>query len=224
MLGAGQAGIVVGRRDLVARVKKNPLMRAVRPDKMTLAALEATLRAYLDGASAWDEVPVLRMLNAPLGDLRARADALLARVYRDLQARGVPVAEEGECAGDPGYGIGGPWSGGEDAPLPALRAGGAALRVGWTLSCVGGGALPTEELPSYALCLAVDGTSPNALRDRLVARRPRPVVARVDEGELVCDVRTLVDARDEDDVAAALADLVAEAAGNGPVPAEGGRR
>ncbi len=206
LLGAGQAGIVVGRRELVARVKKNPLMRALRPDKMTLAALEATLRSYLDGAAAWDEVPVLRMLGAGTDELRARAETLFGQVLDRLRGRGVAYAEEDRGAT------------GDDS-LPAARAGAAFLRVGQTRSCAGGGALPTEEMPSYALCLTVDGTPSNALRERLVAHRPRPVVARVDEGELVCDVRTLVDGRDAGDVADALADLVETAAS-----CEGGNR
>lgn len=216
LLGAGQAGIVVGARRLIARIKKNPLMRAVRPDKMTLAALEGTLRAYLDGEAAWGEVPVLRMLHATPDELRRRSCALLARVDASLRGRGIAV--EGLADGAPRAAargeddpcrLGGAWAMGEDAPLPGIAVGGARLTVSWTLSCVGGGALPTVEMPSYALCLAVEGTSPNALRERLVARRPRPVVARVSDDALVCDVRTLVDARDEDDVVAALADLVA---------------
>ncbi len=231
LLGAGQAGIIVGSRALVARVKKSPLMRAMRPDKMTLAALEGTLRAYLDGEAAWDEVPVLRMLKAPADELRRRSCALLERVDASLRGRGIVVEELADGAPraaargeDDPYRLGGAWAAGEDAPLPGIAAGGARLTVSWTLSCVGGGALPTVEVPSYALCLTVEGTSPNALRERLVARRPRPVVARVSDGALVCDVRTLVDARDEDDVVAALADLVAGAAagGNGE-EARGGR-
>ena len=200
LLGAGQAGIIVGRRDLVARIKKNPLMRAVRPDKMTLAALEGTLRAYLDGDAAWGEVPVLRMLGATPGELRARACALFEKTVGRLRARG--CADEGASMPDEGR------AEGEGAPLPRIEAGGAHLAVARTSSCVGGGALPTVEMPSYALSLRVDGTSPNELRELLVARRPRPVVARVADDALVCDVRTLLDERDEGDVADALADLV----------------
>ena len=219
LLGAGQAGVIVGSRALVARIKKNPLMRAVRPDKMTLAALEGTLRAYLDGGSVWDEVPVLRMLGATPGELRAKACALLGRVDASLRRRGIVAAglEDGELRAevrgeDDPYRPGGAWAAGEDAPLPGIAVGGARLTVEQTLSCVGGGALPTVEMLSFALSLRVDGMSPNALRGRLVARRPRPVVARVADDALVCDVRTLVDARDEDDVTDALADAVAAAA------------
>lgn len=80
LLGGPQAGIIVGRTDLILRIERDPLMRAFRLDKVTLAALEATLRIYVDEEKALSEVPVLRMLNAPLDALRKRADALAARM------------------------------------------------------------------------------------------------------------------------------------------------
>ncbi|MBM3270317.1 MAG: L-seryl-tRNA(Sec) selenium transferase, partial [Candidatus Sericytochromatia bacterium] len=69
LLGGPQAGVIVGRRDLVARLKKNPLLRALRLDKVTIALLEATLRLYLDPARAAREVPTLGMLAAGAADL-----------------------------------------------------------------------------------------------------------------------------------------------------------
>jgi L-seryl-tRNA(Ser) seleniumtransferase len=80
LLGGPQAGIIAGRKDLVQRVEKDPLMRAFRLDKMTLAALETTLRLYLDEDRALREVPVLRMLSAPLAELQTRAEALALRL------------------------------------------------------------------------------------------------------------------------------------------------
>ncbi|MGM0574146.1 MAG: L-seryl-tRNA(Sec) selenium transferase [Myxococcota bacterium] len=74
LLGGPQAGIVVGRRDLVDRMARHPLARAFRADKLALAALEHTLLAYRAGRP--DRVPVSRMLNAPLSDLSRRARAL----------------------------------------------------------------------------------------------------------------------------------------------------
>ncbi len=80
LLGGPQAGILAGRADLIARVEADPLMRAFRLDKMTLAALEATLRLYRDPERARREIPVLRMLTTPLADLRARSDAFAVRL------------------------------------------------------------------------------------------------------------------------------------------------
>ena len=76
LLGGPQAGILVGKRDLVARMKKNHLLRALRIDKLTLAALEATLREYLDPAGAAVRVPTLRMLGEEAELVRRRAEAL----------------------------------------------------------------------------------------------------------------------------------------------------
>jgi L-seryl-tRNA(Ser) seleniumtransferase len=80
LLGGPQAGILAGRKDLVQRIEKDPLMRAFRLDKMTLAALEATLRIYLDEAQALEQVPGLRMLGAPVEGLQRRAEALAVRL------------------------------------------------------------------------------------------------------------------------------------------------
>jgi L-seryl-tRNA(Ser) seleniumtransferase len=80
LLGGPQAGIVVGRRALVERLRKNPLNRALRIDKLTLAALEATLRAYEDPATAPREIPTLRMLSESAGVVRRRARRVFQRV------------------------------------------------------------------------------------------------------------------------------------------------
>jgi len=77
LLGGPQAGIVVGRRDLVAQVLAHPLMRALRPDKLTLAAMEATLEIYRDGEAA-REIPTLRMLAETPASLEARKERLIA--------------------------------------------------------------------------------------------------------------------------------------------------
>jgi len=76
LLGGPQAGIIVGRTDLVERLRRHPLQRAVRADKLTLAALEGTLTLYLDPERARREIPVLRMLDEPAGVVRARAERL----------------------------------------------------------------------------------------------------------------------------------------------------
>ena len=82
LLGGPQAGIVIGRADLVERLRRHPLQRAVRADKLTLAALEGTLRLYLD---APERIPVLRMLTQLAGPLRARAERLAALVGGDVE-------------------------------------------------------------------------------------------------------------------------------------------
>ncbi len=82
LLGGPQAGIVVGRRDLIDKMKAHPLTRAFRIDKLTLAALEATLRIYRDADSAKSAVPILQMLTATEAELAARA----AKLYELLEA------------------------------------------------------------------------------------------------------------------------------------------
>jgi L-seryl-tRNA(Ser) seleniumtransferase len=77
LLGGPQAGLVVGRADLVAQIRKDPLARATRPDKVTLAALSATLGLYRAGRATTD-IPVWRMLSASPTDLRKRAAAIVA--------------------------------------------------------------------------------------------------------------------------------------------------
>ena len=78
LLGGPQAGIVCGRAELVARLRRHPLQRALRPDKLTLAALDGTLLLYADPERAAREIPALRMLREPLETVRARAERLAA--------------------------------------------------------------------------------------------------------------------------------------------------
>jgi L-seryl-tRNA(Ser) seleniumtransferase len=85
LLGGPQAGIIVGRAELVERLRRHPLQRALRADKLTLAALEATLALYLDPELAAREVPVLRMLAEPLEKVRARAQRLASLVGGDVE-------------------------------------------------------------------------------------------------------------------------------------------
>ncbi|MCL2580775.1 MAG: L-seryl-tRNA(Sec) selenium transferase [Oscillospiraceae bacterium] len=77
LLGGPQAGIIVGKKRYLSAMKKHPLARALRIDKLTLAALEATLRLYLDPDLARREIPTLRMLFAPLESLREAAEKLV---------------------------------------------------------------------------------------------------------------------------------------------------
>jgi L-seryl-tRNA(Ser) seleniumtransferase len=95
LLGGPQCGVIIGDARLVERMRRNPLCRAVRVDKLTLAALAATLRLYLEPERALREIPVLRMLRMTLADLEARA----LRFVEMLAERGVDArAEPGRSA------------------------------------------------------------------------------------------------------------------------------
>ncbi len=90
LLGGPQAGLILGRADLIAELRRFPLLRALRVDKMTLAALDATLRSYERGQATAD-LPVWRMIAAPLDALRARAEAWRDRlIAHDLPATTQP--------------------------------------------------------------------------------------------------------------------------------------
>jgi L-seryl-tRNA(Ser) seleniumtransferase len=85
LLGGPQAGIVAGRSELVERLRRHPLQRALRADKLTLAALEGTLLLALDPARARTEIPVLRLLDEPAEAVRARAERLAALVGGEIE-------------------------------------------------------------------------------------------------------------------------------------------
>ena len=87
LLGGPQAGIILGAANVIAKLRKNPFARAMRVDKLTLSALEATLRLYLEPERAIREIPVLSMLTAPVKDIEARAEAVAAK----LRAVGIDV-------------------------------------------------------------------------------------------------------------------------------------
>src|SRR5439155_9128730 len=80
-----QAGIVAGRAELVERLRRHPLQRALRADKLTLAALEGTLALYLDPERARREIPVLRLLSEPAAKVRARAERLAGLVAGEVE-------------------------------------------------------------------------------------------------------------------------------------------
>ena len=84
LLGGPQAGILVGRKEIIRRIQKNPLNRALRIDKLTLAALEATLRLYLDEEQALTHIPTLRMISEKADSVKKRSQRLLAMAAAPL--------------------------------------------------------------------------------------------------------------------------------------------
>lgn len=124
LLGGPQAGLIAGRADLIARLRRDPLARAMRPDKVTLAALAATLGLYRAGL-ATREIPVWRMLAAPVAGLRARSEALAEALGERARARQMDGATGGGSlpgATLPSWGIE-LAAGSPDRLLAALRAG-----------------------------------------------------------------------------------------------------
>jgi len=150
LLGGPQAGILVGRQDLIEQLKHSPLTRALRVDKTTLAALQATLHPYLTGRAP-EEIPVWQMISAPLEELEERAVR---------------------------------WAG-------ALSKQGIEATVVDAQSAVGGGSLPGQTLPTRALALR--SPSADVLAARLRAGAP-PVIARIQEGLVLLDPRTMLPA------------------------------
>lgn len=86
MLGGPQAGIILGKKEIVAKLRKNQLLRALRIDKLTLAALEATLRLYRDERAAVAEIPTLRMLTLKPAELKAKASSWIRRLRPKIPA------------------------------------------------------------------------------------------------------------------------------------------
>ena len=100
LIGGPQAGIMVGRRDLIGRIRKHPLTRMLRVGKLTDLALEHTLRMFLDGGDLLKEHPTLAMLAAPVGALKQRAIRLRRRVAAAATALEVRVVAGESTTGE----------------------------------------------------------------------------------------------------------------------------
>lgn len=155
LLGGPQAGIITGRKELVTRIRTNPLFRALRVDKLIYAALEATLMAYL--RQDYDSIPALRLMNTPADQLRARAEQLAEQIKREAH--------------------------------------GLEAMVVATESLIGGGAAPAATLPSFAVALVASAMSPNEMAVKL-RKSEQPVIARVEDGRVLLDLRTVFAGQD----------------------------
>jgi L-seryl-tRNA(Ser) seleniumtransferase len=153
LLGGPQAGLISGRADLVARMRSNSLFRALRVDKLTYAALEATLLAYVKRDH--DAVPVLRMMRLSKDEIARRAEKIISSV---------------------------------ESPRLTLE-----LLDGE--SVIGGGAAPSAVLPSRLIALTHSHLSADELNTRLRTHTP-PVIARVEEGRVLLDLRTVFPEQD----------------------------
>ena len=155
LLGGPQAGIIVGKKDIVARIKKNPLNRALRIDKFTLAALEATLMRYLAPGDAPRNLRSLKALTEPQGDVRKRARKLMGKLKR--------------------------------AGLSGLT-----YELKDSMAAAGGGSLPTEDIPS-AVVAVKSAKMPASRMEAGLRRAAVPVIVRVDENEILIDLRTVAE-------------------------------
>jgi L-seryl-tRNA(Ser) seleniumtransferase len=166
LLGGPQCGILVGRKDLLTLITKHPLARAVRVGKLTLAALEATLRLYRDEATAHHAIPLLRLLATTTEELQERAQRLAVQL----------------------------------AACPAV----AAADVVTDTAYLGGGSVPTQQLPTQCVALTPAAGNVDQLAATLRTGDPA-VVGRIAQGRLLLDLRTVFPGQDQELLAAIAA-------------------
>jgi L-seryl-tRNA(Ser) seleniumtransferase len=153
LLGGPQAGLISGREDLVKKMRGNSLFRALRVDKLTYAALEATLQAYVKRDYA--AIPAIRMMEIPKAEIARRAEATVANLGTTFQVELI----DGE-------------------------------------SLLGGGSAPSAVLPTTLIALTSLSLSADQLAARLRGSDP-PVIARVEEGRVLLDLRTVFPEQDQ---------------------------
>jgi L-seryl-tRNA(Ser) seleniumtransferase len=176
LLGGPQAGIIAGTKEIIDRLRRNPLFRALRIDKLTVAALEVTLKSYLRGA--FDDIPALRMIRLPATEIANRAEQLCGKL-RPLLASDVKIE----------------------------------IREG--ISVIGGGSTPDQDLPTSLIAIVSPRRSAKQLEEHL--RRPEleaagagksispiPVIGRIEDDQLLLDLRT-VQREEEPELIARLA-------------------
>jgi L-seryl-tRNA(Ser) seleniumtransferase len=162
LLGGPQAGVLSGKRDLIARIRSNPLFRALRVDKLIYAALESTLLSYI--RQDHDSIPALRMMRLTTTDIENRAGKIAQLMRPPMKAEVI----DGQ-------------------------------------SVIGGGAAPGATLPTRLLALTCEGLTADELAAHLRANEP-PIVARVEEGRVLLDFRTVFPDQDAE-IAKALAGM-----------------
>jgi L-seryl-tRNA(Ser) seleniumtransferase len=155
LLGGPQAGIITGKKELIQKIRKNPLFRALRVDKLTYAALEATLGAYI--RQDFDSIPALRMMRQSAEEIRARAENVISNLQENKSLKSEIIAGE---------------------------------------SVIGGGAAPAARLQTFLIAVSADGVSAEELARALRQSQPLPIVARVEEGRVLLDLRTVFPAQD----------------------------
>lgn len=153
LLGGPQAGLIVGKKSVIAKIQKNPLTRALRVDKMTLAALERTLLDYRAPRKALTRIPTLRLLTCAVTEIEAKVTECLLRIQKI----------------------------GNDS---------LDIRPIDSVSRIGGGALPLQDLPSKGLSIGVRGMSPNAIERHMRLFSP-PIIGRIENNLFILDFRTI---------------------------------
>ncbi|HEX3740569.1 MAG TPA: L-seryl-tRNA(Sec) selenium transferase [Terriglobales bacterium] len=154
LLGGPQAGLISGREDLVQKMRSNSLFRALRVDKLTYAALEATLLAYV--THDYDTVPAIKMMQCSKAEIRERAEKIIAKIDSKM--------------------------------LLAELVDGDSL--------IGGGSAPSAVLATTLIAITAKKLSASELATQL-RRADTPIIARVEDGRVLLDLRTVFPAQDE---------------------------